>query len=272
MARTARPVPVPYATSIYTACRCKHLKFRWLDERVIQQIGERDDSFTAERFRRMYQVSPCKGWPLYRAVAHDMGIPIPGGVFDDSSSEEESEEEGGDENEEEEVESEDESQDESQDEERPLPRVPVPPLPRTHDSLTGSARRAFPDFVASGVKGHAAFAAFIASGASGSTGNGALAAFLASGAFAALLASGTSNKRTTATAATDSSKKHKTGAEKKGLDNRPAWMVQMERVERSSSFDKADSMSWGKQPKSTASRSNPIMSWGKPQTFKSSNR
>jgi hypothetical protein len=144
--------------------------------------------------------------------------------------------------------------------------------------------------MASGATGNAAFAAFIASGASGATGKGALAAFIASGGIetsnnkrtaAALTASiasdrnETSNKRTAATAATDSSKKAKTGAEAKGLDNRPAWVVQEEREQPQSSSsvdDKADqwrtpSVAWGK-PQSTGSCPAPSISWGKPQSTK----
>jgi hypothetical protein len=88
----------------------------------------------------------------------------------------------------------------------------------------------------------------------------------------------TSKKRTAAfilnvaTAATDSSKKQMTRAEFKGLDNRPAWMVRVEREKLlfSSSVAKADlppapSMSWGK-PKSTEPSSAKSALWGKPQS------
>ena len=71
-----------------TACRCGHLKYQYLDERVIQRVGERSTTHTSDQFRRMYMVSPCKGWPPYRQVTRDMGIPIPG--HKDSSNEEES--------------------------------------------------------------------------------------------------------------------------------------------------------------------------------------
>ena len=70
----------------------------FLDARVLQRIGERSSTHTAEQFSLRYSVSPCMNWSHYEATAHDMGVPIPGGggVFDDeaeSSSEEEREEE-----------------------------------------------------------------------------------------------------------------------------------------------------------------------------------
>jgi hypothetical protein len=260
----ARPVrrPVrPNANNHYRACRCGHLKHRFLDQRVVERIGERSSTHTAEQFDLMYQVSPCKGWPFYKSAAREMGIPIPGGggVFEESSSEEESEEENEEENEE-------ESQEESQEEERPLPRLPDAVVPRlTSTNERANRHRTFTEFMASGATGNAAFAAFIASGASGATGKDALAVFIASG--------GASNTRPAATAATDSSKKLKTGAEEKGLDNRPAWKVRMEREQPQSSSsvdDKADhprtpSVAWGK-PQSTASRLAPSKYWGKPQS------
>jgi hypothetical protein len=111
--------------------------------------------------------------------------------------------------------------------------------------------------------------------ASGQAGNDAFDAFMASRAnersktpTAALVANGGISLY----GGTNSSKKQKTGAQEKGLDNRPAWVVRMEREKlfSSSSFDKADtqrspSMHWGK-PQCTASRLAPTMSWGKPQS------
>jgi hypothetical protein len=318
------------------------LKFRWLDERVIQKIGETSTEYTAERFRGMYRVSPCKGWPIYRSAAHCMGIPIPSGVFEvaESSSEDESEDE--------QEETEEESEEEREEEERPLPPVPDAVVPFYFPGSGPGSK--FGIFMKSGVEGNVALDKFRATGACGATGSNVIGAFLESGAGAAFLArvdtrncnkrtaatavahptgslgaflasgvdnpsdniaiavavtkyvrSGakgrdalaaykTSNKGTAAsvangaTAATDSSKKPRTCAQEKGIDNRPAWVVQMEReklLSSSSSFfhSEADSqhqstasrstpsMSWGRgKPQSTASCSVPSMSWGKPKS------
>ena len=240
----------------------------YLDERVLERIGELSSTHTAERFRLRYGCSPCNNWHTYREVALDMGIPIPGGdqtvllVLAPSSSEEESDEES--------------EEEESDDEERPLPRVPDAVVP-----LLTSKNETSTDWNGSTLGSGFTFTAFIASGVT--TGNAALAAFMASGANetrnnrATATAAETSNKRAAATAATDSSKKLKTGAEQRGKDNRPAWLVQMERKQLVDSFlAQRRSMpsrpaaspqnpykSWGK-PQSTASRSATGMSWGSP--------
>ena len=208
-------------------------------------MGRPPSTHDKEAVRTKYEVSPWNLWPHYQKAAQAIGIPIPGhdfGVDEQASASEDSEE------------SDDE---ESDDEERSLPQVRAVSRPRPRPLPRGLLNVSDPNF-------HEQLAAFIASG--GTCVNGKLIPPIASG------ANVTSNKRTAATAAADSSKKAKTRAEVNGLDNRPAWMVQMEREKMlsSSSFEKEDTkcapnMSWGK-PQSTAPRSAAIMSWGKPQS------
>jgi hypothetical protein len=211
----------------YIGCYCGHLKKQWLDERVLQRVGERSTTHTVEAFRNFYHASPCQAWPHYREVSHDMGIPIPGGGKDSSD--------------------EDDSDDEESDDEEigddavvPVPHAVVPRFNSTNENSTSNKPT-------TAVIANAATAATDSSKKRKTRGEERgldhRPAWLVRMEQEKLLSSSSVDKA-----------------------DHPRTPASVSRGKPQSTVSRsANSMSWGK-PQSTVSRSANSMSWGKPQS------
>jgi hypothetical protein len=220
------PAPIRRPSFIigrYVGCAsCGHVRVKWLQQDVLDHIGEQYTSHSAEKFRLSYQISPCRAWPIYKSAARDLGIKLPG--------------------EDEEDDDDDDNDDDGAGAGAGAVAVEVKvkvekdnsnPKNNTSEEESGNDEDSGSDKDSDGTNENSKRAAGGSSENSAKGGN-----VIATAA--------------TTTAAT-TSKKPKTGAEHHGVDNRPAWLVKMER-EKNLPGNKADtppktpSMTWGKFP------------------------